>query len=126
VIKLPNTLAVAHLTGDRFIVDSILSTAVRTTALDPGNESAYSMEFDSDESDYEDDTFTATGGGAGGGANSSSLVKKKGRGGGVGARGSGAARGKNLSGARKKTGARGIKKPAAINRKRATKAAKKK
>jgi hypothetical protein len=122
VIQLPTSLAVAHLTGDRLIVDSILTTAVRTAAVPgqhglhndgtgTGNESVYSFEFGSDESDYEDGTF-----GGGGGTNSSSLSRKKARGGGKG----------GVQKAKKKAGARGggVRKPRAptgATKKRVTK-----
>jgi len=81
VIQLPSSLAVAHLTGDRLLVDSILTTAVRAAAA-PGteNESVYSMEFDSDLSDYEDNTFGG-GGGSGSGTHTSTTNKKKATGG---------------------------------------------
>ena len=105
MVHLPTSLAVAHLTGDRLIVDSILSTAVRAAAVPGqleaissaiGNESIYSMEFDSDASDYEDDTFE-----------NAALTgsKKKGKGGTV--RKKGAVRAKAAGGG----GARGVKKP---------------
>lgn len=103
MVHLLTSLAVAHFTGDRLFVDSILSTAVRVAAVPGqleaissaiGNESIYSMEFDSDASDYEDDTFenaTITG------------SKKKGKGGAVRKKG---VRAKAGGG-----GARGVKKP---------------
>ena len=111
VIQLPSSLAVAHLTGDRLVVDSILTTAVRTAALPgqhdtSGNESVYSMEFDSD-SDSDDD-----GGEGNATAATGSLGKKKAKGGGRGGRG--ASRG----GVTVKKKARGARKPRATGTKK--------
>jgi hypothetical protein len=104
VVQLPSSLAVAHLTGGRLIVDSILTTAVRATAVpgqhggfDPGtgNQSVYSMEFDSESpSEYEDDTF--------GGTHTSNASEKKAKGG-VGGGGS-AKKGRKNSAVRKAGG----------------------